>query len=66
MGKWIELGMLGSAKDVENRQMEYAVNNISEYKMGSVENIIESKTFIKKIWILLMNFMIKNNFIIKA
>lgn len=41
--------MLGSAKDVENRQMEYAVNNISEYKMGSVENIIESKTFIKKI-----------------
>lgn len=58
--------MLGSAKDVENRQMEYAVNNISEYKMGSVENIIESKTFIKKIWILLMNFMIKNNFIIKA
>lgn len=58
--------MIDSAKDVENRQMEYAVNNISEYKMRFDENIIESKAFSKKIGILLMKLMTKNNFIIKA
>lgn len=58
--------MIDSAKDAENRQMEFAVNNISEYKMGFDENIIESKAFSKKIVILLMKLMTKNNFIIKT